>query len=43
MATLGIPFARWNSDWRFLFLGVTLLLAMLANRWIRTKAEGMRR
>ena len=43
IATLGIPFARWNSDWRFLFLGVTLLLAMLANRWIRTKAEGMRR
>ena len=43
MATLGITFARWNSDWRFLFLGVTLLLAMLANRWIRTKAEGMRR
>jgi ribose/xylose/arabinose/galactoside ABC-type transport system permease subunit len=43
MATLGITFARWNSDWRFLFLGVTLLLAMLANRWIRTRAEGMRR
>ncbi len=43
MATLGIPFARWNSDWRFMFLGVTLLLAMLANRWIRTKAESMRR
>lgn len=43
MATLGIPFARWNSDWRFLFLGVTLLLAMLANRSIRTKAEAMRR
>jgi ribose/xylose/arabinose/galactoside ABC-type transport system permease subunit len=42
MATLGITFARWNSDWRFLFLGVTLLLAMLANRWIRTKAESMR-
>ncbi len=43
MATLGITFARWNSDWRFLFLGVTLLLAMLANRSIRTKAEAMRR
>ena len=43
MAMLGIPFARWNSDWRFLFLGVILLLAMLANRWIRTKAEAMRR
>jgi ribose/xylose/arabinose/galactoside ABC-type transport system permease subunit len=43
IATLGIPFSRWNSDWRFLFLGVTLLLAMLANRSIRTKAEAMRR
>jgi ribose/xylose/arabinose/galactoside ABC-type transport system permease subunit len=42
-ATLGIPSARWNSDWRFLFLGVTLLLAVLANRSIRTKAEGLRR
>lgn len=42
-ATLGIPYARWNSDWRFLFLGVTLLLAVLANRAIRTKAEMMRR
>lgn len=42
-ATLGIPSARWNSDWRFLFLGVTLLLAVLANRSIRTKAEAMRR
>lgn len=43
MATLGIPFARWNSDWRYLFLGVTLLIAVLANRSIRTKAESMRR
>ena len=42
MATLGIPNARWNSDWRFLFLGVILLLAVIANRSIRTKAEGMR-
>jgi hypothetical protein len=28
MATLGIPSSRWNSDWRFLFLGVILLLAV---------------
>jgi ribose/xylose/arabinose/galactoside ABC-type transport system permease subunit len=42
-ATLGIPFSRWNSDWRFLFLGVTLLLAVLANRSIRAKAESIRR
>jgi ribose/xylose/arabinose/galactoside ABC-type transport system permease subunit len=43
IATLGIPFARWNSDWAKLFLGVILLLAMLANRSIRTRAEGTRR
>jgi ribose/xylose/arabinose/galactoside ABC-type transport system permease subunit len=43
IATLGIPFARWNSDWSKLFLGVILLLAMLANRSIRTRAEGTRR
>ena len=43
MAVLGIPFSRWNSDWRFMFLGVTLLLAVLASRSIRTKAEAMRR
>ncbi len=43
MATLGIPNSRWNSDWRFLFLGVILLLAVIANRSIRTRAESMRR
>ena len=42
MATLGIPSARWNSDWRFLFLGVILLLAVIANRSIRTRAESLR-
>lgn len=43
MATLGIPNSRWNSDWRFLFLGIILLLAVIANRSIRTRAEAMRR
>ncbi len=43
MATLGIPNSRWNSDWRFLFLGVILLLAVIANRSIRTRAEALRR
>ena len=43
MATLGIPFARWNSDWRFLFLGAILLVAMIASRSIRTRAEALRR
>ena len=26
MSTQGIPFAGWNTNWRFLFLGVILLL-----------------
>jgi len=43
MGTLGIPFARWNSDWQYLFLGVILLLAVIANRSIRTRAESLRR
>ncbi|MEX0667259.1 MAG: hypothetical protein WD313_02895 [Acidimicrobiia bacterium] len=42
MSFQGIPFAGWNSDWRFLFLGVILLLAVLANRWVRGKAEAAR-
>lgn len=42
MSFQGIPFAGWNSDWRFLFLGVILLLAVLANRWVRARAEAAR-
>jgi ribose/xylose/arabinose/galactoside ABC-type transport system permease subunit len=42
MSFQGIPFSGWNSDWRFLFLGVILLLAVLANRWVRSKAEASR-
>jgi len=42
MSFQGIPFSRWNSDWRFLFLGVILLLAVLANRYVRSKAEETR-
>ncbi len=43
MSAQGIPSARWNSDWRFVFLGVILLLAVIANRSIRTRAEAARR
>ena len=39
MAQQGIPFAGWESDWRFLFLGVILLLAVLGNNYIRKTAE----
>lgn len=43
MALAGIPFAGWDSSWRFLFLGVILLLAVLANNLVRKRAEGARR
>lgn len=42
MSKQGIPAARWNSDWRFAFLGVILLSAVIANNFIRTKAEESR-
>ena len=38
MSTQGIPFAGWNTNWRFLFLGVILLLAVIANNYVRNKA-----
>ena len=43
MPLIGIRSAQWNSDWRFLMLGLILLLAVVANRFIRLKAEGIRR
>ena len=42
MAIQGIPSARWNSDWRIVFVGGILLLAVVANNYIRTKAEAAR-
>ena len=42
MAFQGIPSARWNSDWRFVFVGSILLLAVIANNFIRTRAESAR-
>ncbi len=42
MSKQGIPAARWNSDWRFAFLGVILLAAVIANNFIRNKAEASR-
>src|SRR4051812_17024735 len=43
MAFIGIQFSNWNTDWRFLFLGVILLVAVLVNNYIRKRAEGVRR
>jgi len=43
MSLVGIQAARWNTDWRWVFLGVILLLAVIANRFIRDRADGARR
>ena len=43
MPLIGISAARWNTDWRFLFIGVILALAVVSNRYIRLKAEALRR
>ncbi len=36
MAFIGIQFSGWNTDWRFLFLGVSLLVAALVKSSSRT-------
>ncbi len=38
----GIPLSKWNSDNRFIFLGVVLLAAVLVNQKIRKKAQEAR-
>ena len=43
MTEVGIVNAGWNSDWFKLFVGVMLLLAVLANQYVRRFAERTRR
>jgi ribose/xylose/arabinose/galactoside ABC-type transport system permease subunit len=42
MTTQGIGFAGWNTDWRFLVVGVILLLAVMVNNYVRRQAEKSR-
>jgi len=42
MSRQGISFAGWNSDWRQVFLGTILLLAVVANGYVRRIAESAR-
>ncbi len=42
MSNQGTTLALWNSDWRFAFLGVILLGAVMANNFIKAKAEAVR-
>jgi simple sugar transport system permease protein len=39
MAQIGIPFAGWDSNWFFLFLGGMLLMAVFANNIIRSRYQ----
>lgn len=39
MAQQGIVYLGWDADWFYFFLGVLLLLAVLANRLVRRYAE----
>jgi ribose/xylose/arabinose/galactoside ABC-type transport system permease subunit len=39
MSQIGIPYAQWNQDGRFVFLGVVLLLAVLVNNAVRKRAQ----
>lgn len=43
MPLIGIASARWNTDWRFLIIGMILLLAVVSNRYLRTRAGAVRR
>ncbi|RFU23502.1 ABC transporter permease [Geodermatophilus marinus] len=43
MTQLGIVYLRWDADWFYFFLGLMLLLAVLANRAVRRYAEASRR
>jgi simple sugar transport system permease protein len=43
MTQAGIVYADWNSDWFKTFVGAMLLLAVLANQYVRRIAEQSRR
>jgi simple sugar transport system permease protein len=43
MTEQGIVYVGWNSDWFKLFVGVMVLLAVLANQFVRRYVEQSRR
>jgi simple sugar transport system permease protein len=42
MASIGIIFAGWDSNWTYAFLGAILLLAVLLNAAIRARVSRAR-
>jgi simple sugar transport system permease protein len=43
IADIGIPYALWDQDWRWTFIGVILLAAVLVNTYIGNRAKGAKR
>jgi len=43
MVSQGIVYVNWDNNWFKLFLGVMLLIAVLANTYLRRYAERSRR
>lgn len=43
IADIGIPYALWDQDWRWTFIGVILLAAVLVNTYISNRAKGAKR
>ncbi len=42
MAQVGIPFAGWDSNWTYTFVGAILFAAVLLNTVVRNRAEKAR-
>ncbi len=42
MISQGIGFSAWNTDWKFLVLGSLLLVAVIVNNYVRSRAEKFR-
>ncbi len=39
MVSVGVPFAGWDTNWYYAFLGAMLLIAVLLNNYTRNQAE----
>jgi simple sugar transport system permease protein len=42
MVDQGIVYEGWDSNWKYAFLGVMLLSAVLVNDWVKSRAEAVR-
>ena len=42
MVDQGIVYEGWDNDWKYAFLGVMLLGAVIVNNWVKARAERVR-